>query len=376
MAAVSPLVGGAGGARCDLEQLQALAGASPVFAASLGASLGGASRHVAAAMVAAAARAAPATPSADDEEIRAEVATRVGMSLPAMEAKVRGQPASGATRALRNCAWHVGFGAGAAALPTTGAQAKRLQRGGAPPRLMQAAWGKTEKVAEEAEPPQKVLAQPYGQEKSVCESPAIDDHPAEEQCTFYVKKDVKYITQEADTQPVVIDVLEVCEPDFAFAKAEGDEAEAQNEYEEIYQEVAVTKALKDDHPAEQHKEETRDLPDGSTITEDSELRLPEMLDQPSGDDEQEQAAYRAYREARCKLASARRRTMCLAKEEGALRDKLAAKNRERAEQGKYLAKTDDEYRDAVLGLQTPPQPGGCAQSCIRALPEDAIVTGG
>ena len=105
--------------------------ASPTFAAVYAAVAAAGSRHVVAAVAAAVVRAAVAAgPTA---AVGTEVMARLALVAPAlMEREAAGassrQPrVPGSTRALRNCALHVGMGQGLASLPTTGNEAKHMQ---------------------------------------------------------------------------------------------------------------------------------------------------------------------------------------------------------------------------------------------------------
>lgn len=99
-----------------------------------GATKAGATRHVAAAV------AAPLLCVCCNpvvlEDVTAEVQQRLAMVRPALEqltaAGAAGEAASlsGSMRAFRNCAKHAALGQGVAALPRSGADAKRMQRGG------------------------------------------------------------------------------------------------------------------------------------------------------------------------------------------------------------------------------------------------------
>ena len=106
----------------------------------------GASRHVAAAVAAALSRVAVGTDLAfDDAEVNDEVRARIEPIERAVREKVRagakGESAklSGGQRAWRNVAEHKDLGKGVEALPSSEAEAKRMQRGGSEKKAGKAA---------------------------------------------------------------------------------------------------------------------------------------------------------------------------------------------------------------------------------------------
>ena len=113
-------------------------GSQRVCAATLALALGGASRQVVAAAAAAGVRAVAEWPRFDDSPhtapldpaVEEELEARLCLAAPCLAARIAGEVASGAQRAARNVAMHARLGEGAAVLPRTGTEAKRLQRGG------------------------------------------------------------------------------------------------------------------------------------------------------------------------------------------------------------------------------------------------------
>ena len=98
--------------------------------AAQGAAEAGASRQFVASAVAAAVRAVMGSTSEGSTPHEEEVSARERLARPTLKKLVAGDRPTGEQRAFRNAAWHVNLGEGAEALPRSGVEAKRMQRGG------------------------------------------------------------------------------------------------------------------------------------------------------------------------------------------------------------------------------------------------------